>query len=223
MLKHTRTYTDPVTHTPCTHMLNQYLMFCQGLRLFLPAAKYKCMRYRGEITFEEFKYKWWKETEKCSSKGQESLSVVHSVRTKVKWETFWTYAVDWNKEAQTVRTGSTGWRLGYTTVRNDVNVCVCVQVIYLWACSLVPIKANETNCYVSIHGCFSSCCKFRGWSVHPKLFLLCVGVSDCVFFLLLRHPPSVSEHARVRGHNSWATPSFFDVVRYTDACTHTLM
>lgn len=41
MLKHTHTYTDPLTHTPCTHMLNQLLMFCQGLRLYPPSAKNK--------------------------------------------------------------------------------------------------------------------------------------------------------------------------------------
>lgn len=102
MLKHTHTYTDPVTHTPCTHMLNQCLMFCQGLRLYPPSAKNKCGGDAEEmITFEEFtsKYKWWKEREiKCSSKGQETLPFVLRVHTKVKWESIWTFAIDWIKK-----------------------------------------------------------------------------------------------------------------------------
>ena len=108
---------------------------------------------------------------------------------------------------------------------------MCPDDLLVCACSQVPIKVNKTNCYVSIRGCFSSCCKFRGWTVYPTLFsCVCVCVCGYVWlclFLLLRHPPSVSEHARVRGHNNWATPWFFDVVRHTDArtnmrsCTHT--
>lgn len=58
--------------------------------------------------------------------------------------------------------------------------------------------------------------------VIPPFFLVCVSMFNCVFFFPfhLLYPPSFSEHARVRGHNNWATPSFFDVVRHTDACTH---
>lgn len=69
----------------------------------------------------------------------------------------------------------------FSVCDNDVLVC---------ACSQVPIKVNKTNCYVSICGCFSSCCKFRRCTVYPTLFLVhvlvCVcarvGRFDCVFF-----------------------------------------
>lgn len=68
---------------------------------------------------------------------------------------------------------------------NDLLVCACAQV---------PIKVNKTNCYVSIRGCFSSCCKFRGCTVYPTLFLVhvcvfaCVCLRVCVFQL---RPPTV--------------------------------
>lgn len=71
MLKHTHTYADPVTHTPCTHMLNQCLMFCQGLKLYPPSAKNKCSEdieerspLKNSLNVEK------REGElKCSSKG----------------------------------------------------------------------------------------------------------------------------------------------------------
>lgn len=54
-IKHTGKYTDLVTNTPCTHSLNQRLMFCQGLSLYPPSAKNKWSEDVVEkITFEEF-------------------------------------------------------------------------------------------------------------------------------------------------------------------------
>lgn len=75
-IKHTGKYTDPVTHTACTHMLNQRLMFCQGLRLYPPSAKNKCFETVVEkITFEEFisSTNYEKGEMKCSFWGQETL------------------------------------------------------------------------------------------------------------------------------------------------------
>lgn len=98
-LKHTHTYTDPVTHTPCTHMLNQRLMFCQGFRLYPPSAKNKCRKdveEKSPLKTSLQVQMMIKEREmKCSSKGQETLPFVLHVHTKVKWESLRTFAVDW--------------------------------------------------------------------------------------------------------------------------------
>lgn len=53
-IKHTGKYTDLVTNTPCTHWLNQRLMFCQGLSLYPPSAKNKWSEDVVKITFEDF-------------------------------------------------------------------------------------------------------------------------------------------------------------------------
>lgn len=72
-IKHTGKYADLVTNTPCTHSLNQRLMFCQGLSLYPPSAKNKWSEDVVEkITFEEFPSSASDEGReiKCSSKDQ---------------------------------------------------------------------------------------------------------------------------------------------------------
>lgn len=98
-LKHTHTYTDPVTHAPCTHMLNQRLMFCQGFRLYPPSAINKCRKDVEEKsplkTSLQVQMTIKGRERKCSSKGQKTIPLVLHVHTKVKWESLWTFVVDW--------------------------------------------------------------------------------------------------------------------------------
>lgn len=69
--------------------------------------------------------------------------------------------------------------------RRQESLCDCSSVcdndVLVCARSQVPIKVNKTNCYVSICGCFSSCCKFRCCTVYPTLFLVHVLVCLCVW------------------------------------------
>lgn len=197
MLKHTHTYTDPLTHVPCTHMLNRRLMFCQGLRLYPPSAKNKFSK-DVEITFEEFTYyKWWKERQiKCSSEGQETLPFVLNFHTKVKCEWFRTFAVDWVKETLRYRRSDRFNRMedglhhrqrcaerGDRKMRAMVLVsCAnkCLANLLMCACLQVPIKVNKTNCYITIN----SWCNFVS---HP--FLCVCGGGGCLTVFSSSPPP----------------------------------
>lgn len=174
---------------------------------------------------------------KCLSKGCETLLFVPRVLTKVMRIILNIY--NWlNQESMLYsrpQTGFLGWNIGGTTddtqtvekaERKSVQLFYFVHVWavtrYLYLC-LVPVKVNKTNCHVPICGCFSRCFEFTSCAVYPTLHV-CVG--DWFGLTLFSPPPSlpsVLEHARVRGHNNWATLSLFDVVCHTDgcACTHT--
>lgn len=93
-IKHTGRYTDLVTNTPCTHSLNQRLMFCQGLSLYPPSAKNKWSEdVVEEITFEEFPSSAFDEEReiKCSSKDQVPFVLhFHTSRIVLKTEDVFT-------------------------------------------------------------------------------------------------------------------------------------
>lgn len=75
-IKHTGKHTDLVTNTPCTHSLNQRLMFCQGLSFYPPSAKNKWSEDVVEkITFEELPSSACEEEReiKCCSKDRDSI------------------------------------------------------------------------------------------------------------------------------------------------------
>lgn len=88
MLKHTHTYTDPVTHTPCIHMLSQCLMFCQGFRLYPPEAKNKCMKdveARSPLKTSFHAQMMKKQRDKVLIQGtRNSVLRVHSYQSQMK-------------------------------------------------------------------------------------------------------------------------------------------